>query len=161
MFARESVLFLYMLGYLKKLVVDIDDARLSEQPAKGMNPPLWILGHLAMVNDYALKYLGRSGECPQAWHDAFGPGSSAESASSPKPTKAELLASIDSTTLGIVTAAKSASPEAMAKPHGIDFLEKGIPTTGDLITHIMTSHIGIHLGQLSAWRRAAGLPSTN
>jgi hypothetical protein len=31
------------------------------------------------------------------------------------------------------------------------------PTFGHFATYIMTGHLGYHLGQLSAWRAAAGM----
>ena len=33
------------------------------------------------------------------------------------------------------------------------------PTIGDIVTSVMTSHIAVLPGELSAWRRAMGLPS--
>lgn len=32
------------------------------------------------------------------------------------------------------------------------------PTLGHAVLHILTVHTAIHLGQISAWRRAMGLP---
>lgn len=34
-----------------------------------------------------------------------------------------------------------------------------MPTLGDLLLYLLCTHEGIHLGQLSAWRRAQGLPA--
>jgi len=33
-----------------------------------------------------------------------------------------------------------------------------LPTRGDLLAHILTTHEATHLGQLSAWRRQLGFP---
>jgi hypothetical protein len=34
-----------------------------------------------------------------------------------------------------------------------------LPTVADLATFLLTGHMGVHLGQLSAWRRMIGLPA--
>jgi len=49
------------------------------------------------------------------------------------------------------TAAGSATPtlQAPARP---DF-----PTAGDFVAYLLSSHLAYHLGQLVAWRAAAGL----
>ncbi len=36
-------------------------------------------------------------------------------------------------------------------------LKPMLPTAREVIAHLMTTHIGIHLGQLSAWRRQMGM----
>jgi uncharacterized damage-inducible protein DinB len=38
------------------------------------------------------------------------------------------------------------------------FLQKELPTLGDILGHLMTTHPSLHLGQLSTWRRVIGLP---
>ncbi len=35
---------------------------------------------------------------------------------------------------------------------------KLMPTLGDGMTFLLTGHFWMHLGQLSAWRRACGMP---
>ena len=32
------------------------------------------------------------------------------------------------------------------------------PIKGNFLVHLMTSHLGLHIGQISSWRRAMGLP---
>jgi hypothetical protein len=48
----------------------------------------------------------------------------------------------------------------MSEPHTLElrFLKGPLPTVGDLLAHLMTTHEAAHLGQLSAWRRLLGLP---
>ena len=52
-----------------------------------------------------------------------------------------------------VTAAQLAAPSPFAP-----MLEL-LPTAGDLLAHVLTTHATMHLGQLSAWRRLKGLPA--
>jgi hypothetical protein len=160
MFERECKLYAFVLNYARLLSADIDEARMAEQPAAGMNHPAWILGHLAICTDYAAKVLGLEKQCPDQWHKQFGPGSTPTSDRSAYPSKAELLAALAAGHERIAAAALNADPKRMASPHKVDiaFVKVWMPTLGDLLAHLMTTHPASHLGQLSAWRRTMGLP---
>jgi len=60
---------------------------------------------------------------------------------------------------GFLPAAVRADPDRMSQPQTSDFF-KGSPveTIGDVVAHLMTSHLAFHLGQISAWRRLQGRP---
>ena len=50
---------------------------------------------------------------------------------------------------------EAADLETMRQPHNVPFLkETAIETVGQVISHLMTTHLSTHVGQLSAWRRA-------
>ena len=49
-------------------------AQLSVPITDGANPPAFILGHLAVINDYALKFLGEERVAPKEWHKRFRSG---------------------------------------------------------------------------------------
>jgi uncharacterized damage-inducible protein DinB len=159
MFERESRLNGLMFGFLLKVLEDADDEQLSVPLTNGGNPPAFILGHLAVINDYALRFLGEQRVAPQEWHKRFRPGASPKDDSSPFPTKAELLQVLQAGHERILALAKDADPERMNQPQTSDFF-KGTPveTIGDVLAHMMTSHLAFHTGQISAWRRLQGKP---
>lgn len=160
MFERECTLYAFVLGYAQRLVADLDEAEMAVQPAPGMNPPAWILGHLAIATDYALRLLGEATACPRDWHVRFGPGSVPPADPAAYPSKAELMAALERGHERVDTAARRATPERLEQPHGVEiaFLKEPLPTVGDLLAHLMTTHEAAHLGQLSAWRRLQGKP---
>lgn len=160
MFERECTLYDFTLGYARLLNDDIDDVRYTEQPAPGMNHPAWIMGHLALCTDFAAGLLGLPQTCPEPWSDLFGPGSTPSVDRSLYPGKHELLDALAAGHRRVVSAAREADPAAMAAPHTLPFrfLREPLPTVGDLLAHLMTTHEAAHLGQLSAWRRVVGLP---
>jgi uncharacterized damage-inducible protein DinB len=158
MFERECTIYAFLLGYAQRLVSDIEDARFVEQPAAGVNHPAWLLGHLAVAGDLFLRMLGEPIACPKEWVRTFGPGSRPSCLRTDYPSKAELLVALERTHQRVTQAARKATPEAMAEPHSIDFLRDSLPTRGDLLAHVMTSHEGMHLGHLSNWRRQMGMP---
>lgn len=158
MFERECRLYANMLHYGKLLTADLNDGQLLLQPLPGINTPMWVLGHLAVVSDQGLEVLGQPKVCPEAWHQAFTTGTKPDAGPQPQPSKAELLAALERGHDLLTRAARNASPAALDSPNPVPFLRTPYPTVADLLAHLMTTHEGIHLGQLSAWRRLMGLP---
>ena len=158
MFARDLVLFGVNAKYLQSLLQGITTDEAKDQPVPGINTPFWITGHLAIATDYARQLLGEEMKCPKAWHTAFGPGSTPGSEHEVHATLEELLASVRAGHTAITTLLPGVNEAWAAQPNPVDFLAKNYPSTGDLMAHLLTTHEGIHLGQLSAWRRIRGLP---
>jgi hypothetical protein len=53
--------------------------------------------------------------------------------------------------------AKSADDEALNQPHGVELLNDTVlNTVGDVVAHLMTTHLAFHAAQLSAWRQGSG-----
>jgi DinB superfamily len=159
MFDREVRLNGLLFRLLQKLLLDIDDSLLSRPLADNGNPPAFTLGHLAIVNDYALKSFGEPRLAPAEWHKRFRPGASPKDDPSPLPSKAELLQLLETGGQKIREAATKADPERMNQPHNSDFFkDTPVKTVADTVAHLMTSHFAFHIGQISAWRRLQGKP---
>jgi hypothetical protein len=157
MFERELRLNGLMNGILSRLLNDLDDAQLAVPIASGGNPPAWILAHLALANDYALRMLGEPRVCPSEWHKRFGPGKSPKEDAGTLPSKAELLQKLEEGRQAVAAAVAKADPARMNEPQTVDFFKNTpIETNGDVVAHLMTTHLAGHLGQLSAWRRVQG-----
>jgi hypothetical protein len=54
--------------------------------------------------------------------------------------------------------ASAASPEQLAQPPTNPRAKEAFPTLQELVAFLLSGHVGVHLGQLSAWRRMIGLP---
>ncbi len=157
MFERELTLYKFMLNYLRLIAADIDEKDMGAVAFDGANPPVWILGHLAVGTDFAARQLGLEAVCPRSWHAQFSPGSQPSALKPPLPTKIELLAAIENGHRRVSEAAPKASSEAMNKPHNIELLKPtNLATVGDVLAHLMTTHVSFHIAQLSACRRKAG-----
>jgi DinB superfamily len=156
-FERELTLYKFNLKYLRLLMADLDESDLGSAPFEGANPPVWILGHLAISADFSGGLLGLKPVCPIEWRKPFAPGTDSSAVPRPWPTKSELLAAIENGHRRVSEAAPGASAEAMNKPHDIAFFKPTVlATVGDVLAHTMTTHIAFHLAQLSACRRRAG-----
>lgn len=143
----------FLFDYLEKITAEMTPEDLLTTVG-GANPPGWILGHLVIVADYAGPYLKLPRKCPAAWHKAFGPGS-IPSPEMPQQTAAEWVASIRSGYESVLAALPAVDEPWMNEPHGAAILAgTKIETKGQLLSHILTTHLASHIGQLSAWRRS-------
>ncbi len=88
MFERELTLYEFQLNYLRLLAADLEDGQMQAAPFEGANPPVWILGHLAVATDYAAGLLGQRPVLPREWHKQFGPGSQPSALERRCPAKA-------------------------------------------------------------------------
>lgn len=152
-------LFEFNLGYLRMLVEDIPTDRCHQAAFPGGKTPQWLLGHIAIANDYGLQLLGREKTCSDAWHASFGPGSDPARLGA-TPGKDELLEAIERGATAFREAARSATPEQLSAKHRVPIkqLLRWTPTVGELVAHLLSTHVATHLGQLSVWRRQMGLP---
>lgn len=148
----------FMLGYCQMLVGDIPDERFTEQPLPGVNHPAWILGHLAYSADGCTALLGGQKLLSAEWVKKFGPKSQLTAVRSDYPTKEELLATLERTFDKARKLAAEATPERLAAAHSNPAFAQAMPTVADLCSFLLTGHLGVHLGQLSSWRRMIGLP---
>ncbi len=159
MFEQEITLFRFMHGYLERLLADWDEAYLTEPLPGAVNPPAYVLGHLAISNDFALQLLDQPRICPREWHVAFAPGSSPEKMRTAYPTLAELKDAIKLGYERVCAAVPHADPTAMAEPQSFPFFANTpIQTVGDCVAVLMTTHFSLHIGQLSLMRRQLGQP---
>lgn len=162
------------IGYAKLLVNDLRDDQMTAQPIAGkvMNHAAWVIGHLAFANDTAAKMLSYPagvavefdkvralpGTAPAAWAGLFGPKSVPQADAKIYPSKAELLAALDAAHAAALAALDKVTPEQLANPMP-EPMNKRFAQIGQMGVFIMTAHNSLHSGQLSAWRRALGLPS--
>jgi hypothetical protein len=148
----------FVISFAHQLANGIEDSQLDDIAAPGMNSPRWIYGHLVVAANMGLQVLGKPLECPESWMKAFGPGSDPATPPNPAPDRAELLRRFDASHAALREAVKALTPEQRASPSSFAKAAKLIPTLGDLLGHLLTTHAMLHLGQLSAWRRLRGLP---
>jgi hypothetical protein len=159
MFERELRLNGLMHGYLSRLLQDLDDAQLDVPVASAGDPPAWILAHLVVANDYALRLLGAPRIASAEWHKRFGRGVSPKDDQSPLPSKTELVQKLEEGRQLLVATAVKAEPDRMEEPNKVDFFkDTPVTTVGDVVGHLLTTHLAVHIGQLSAWRRMLGRP---
>ena len=149
-------LYAFNRNYCQKLFSDIADDEMLVQPAAGVNTPAWLLGHLAICTDFALGILGQEKRLPAEWMTYFGPGSQPLPGDQTWPERAEMWDGYVNGHELVDAASRDADPQLLAQPNPIEFLVSELPTAGDLLAHLMSTHECFHLGHLSNWRRQMG-----
>jgi len=153
---------------LDRAAADLPEDSLNQPIFPNSNSLRWIFLHLAVGLDFALLAIETQTTLPRPWLIQYGPGSTGQVAH-PAPSKPELLTLIHSAAAAVDAASASmesasAADESalltrLARPHAAKALQgTALVTIGDTLSHLLTTHFALHLGQLSIARRKAGLP---
>jgi hypothetical protein len=145
------------LGYAKRLVADIPDDTMALQPSPGMNHAAWVLGHLACTADMLGAMIGATPVCPPDWAARFDWNSSPSSDAGRYPAKATLVKALEDAHALIATALPRVPESRWTETTPLEAVRGFLPTMGDCFVFVMAAHENMHLGQVSAWRRAQGM----
>ena len=151
------------LEQAKKLVADLSPQQWCAQPttATGLvkNHAAWIIGHLVWVADKNTieRVLGQPSKIDDAWKSLFGGKSEPTSDASQYPDKDTLMGLYEDAVNRIAAALKACDESFLERATPDEAFRKRFPTVGFALLHVMAGHELLHLGQLSAWRRALGL----
>jgi len=160
MLETEITINRFLCNYRRMLTVELPDERLAEQPTAGVNHPAWILGHLTFAAERAVAIInGGENALPEPWQKLFGIGSKPTNVRSDYPPKEELLKAFEASHERLQRAAAAATPEQLARPSQNPRTKDQLPTIRESIGFLLTGHMGVHLGQLTMWRRMIGLPA--
>ena len=146
-----------MVGYGLRLMDDLSDADFATRAGAGAHAPAWIVGHLCVIADLAVRLAGGTPSLPAEWRERFGL-KSVDDQRPGGPTRAELVERFRERHDAAVAALLAASAERRAAPQQSEFFRTELPTVGDFLAHLLTSHLSLHLGQLSLCRRLLGRP---
>lgn len=163
---KEDILKQYdfNLVFSKKLVEDLSEKQMTQCPAKGLeNHPAFTLGHLITGTAMTLEDLGGEMDIPHGWETLFlrkGPGDPRLPVKDPSlyPGKNELIKELEKQHERLKSHFLSIEDSKLNEKISWRFASY-MPTLWDLVIFMCINHEAMHLGQLSAWRRAMGLPS--
>lgn len=154
------------LGYAERLMKDITPQQFARFAAPGGTPiesnhPAFVLGHLGLYGPRILSQLGRP---PMALPDNYESVFSKDAKCTDDPS-GTLYPPMETVTRvffdgykAAVEALRAAPDSAFDAPNPMGGRMTDLfPTIGSLHTFYCGGHIMMHLGQMSAWRRMAGL----
>ncbi len=147
------------LAYAEALISDVEDGKMAEQPAGIKNHPAWTIGHLAVSQDFVIQLMEQPSAMEPSWLRLFGSGAAPTDDRLNFPIKSELLSVLKSQHEKAASAFREHFERRRGAPNPFPPLVARFPTLGDLVLHLMTTHEAMHLGQMSAWRRAKELPA--
>ncbi len=129
------------------------------------NHPAWVFGHLALYPVRVLAALDRPvgpGAYPPKYEALFKNGVECldDADGGIYPSMAELTGHFFESYKAAVAAIRSAPDEAFVRPNPAEGrMRELFPTIGAALNFYVGSHVQNHLGQVSAWRRAVGMPA--
>jgi hypothetical protein len=148
-------------AYGEALAADIPADRFAEKPAPTMNNPAWVYGHLIIYPNRVGALIGEGDliELPGTYEGLFAPGTPCEDDASKYPGKDELMRLYSDGYAKAAAAVRDADPQTFAQEMPIERMRERFPTVGTGVAFLLNNHLMMHLGQISSWRRAIGLPS--
>ncbi|MGE0479865.1 MAG: DinB family protein [Phycisphaerae bacterium] len=158
------------LAYAERLLVGIDAKQFARFARPGgvvvaSNHPAFVLGHLALYPARVLEFLGRpaaAAAAPAGWDAIFKAGVACQDDADGTlyPPMSALTETFLQSSRAAHAAVAAASDAQLAAPNPAEGRSRELfPVVGGMITFYLVGHVQMHLGQLSAWRRAMGLPA--
>lgn len=146
----------YLMSLAESVLAGLDDSHLALEPQPGTKSAGWLIGHMVVSGDYARRLCGRAPLCPPAWSAAFNPGTQPSPDAVDYPPMVELCGALRAVYADLCEAAEQAPAEALEAPNPFQPAQAAFPTAGAFVGYLLGSHLAYHMGQLVAWRGAAG-----
>jgi hypothetical protein len=160
MFSVESMVYAWdnQLRYALALVADLTDEQFVLRPGGNMNHPAWVLGHIAAYHPVTLQLLaGEPVDDPKNdrlfGFAGVGPLNDIREYGS----KLEVVSRFEAGHEAVAQALLDAKPQAFRQPPSLERWAKAYPTVEFMLPDLLIHHESMHIGQISIWRRAAGL----
>lgn len=150
------------LGYAERVLDGIPADTFAHMPHPGMNHPAFCIGHLSLYPARILTMLGRpelAVEKP-GWAELFQAGVACVEQDGRYPGKDELIAHYFEGYRTVGAILPEVTEQTLQQPNPIEGrMKELLPTAGAMVNFMLNNHQMVHLGQISAWRRAMGMGS--
>lgn len=161
MFSRQSFVYAWDNGlrFALALLEDLTDEQMLLRPGGNMNHPAWILGHMSLYYPLVPALLNGESFDDPADDDLFGfRGRGPQDDLQLYGNKQSQLQRMIDGHEQAAQALLSASEADYRRPPSLPRWAEMYPTVEFMLPDLLLMHENIHIGQLSIWRRAAGLP---
>jgi hypothetical protein len=161
MFSVASLIYGWdnQLNTAQALLADLTDEHMVLRPGKAMNHPAWILGHVSIYHPVVVDLLagrplvdvkddrlyGFQGQGPVDDLSVYG-------------TRDSIVQRFVDGHEQVAQALLAAKPQAFQQKPTLERWAKTYPTVEFMLPDLLLTHESHHIGQISIWRRAAGLP---
>lgn len=150
--------FAYGLGYLREQVADVAPADMVAQPNGIVNHPSWVIGHLTHTCQMLGGAIGLPEWLPEDWARRYGTGSVPVADVRAYERKREALDRLADAQSRITVAVERLSEAGLDAAFPDPSYRDVFPTIRHALTQVLVGHTANHVGQLTLWRRAMGLP---
>jgi hypothetical protein len=145
------------IEFLHRLIADVPDESMAVQSHGAVNHPAWVIGHLIYSCQLIAGEMGVKPWLSPGWDQLFGTGSQPTDSREAYPGKDELLALLDDAQQRVCRRLAELGVEGLAAPLPDVRYRHLFPTLGHAVSHVLTSHAAVHVGQVSVWRRVVGM----
>jgi uncharacterized damage-inducible protein DinB len=161
MFSLQSIVYPWdeTARYALNLLDDLSDEQMLIRPGGNMNHPAWILGHICIYHPIVPALLNGEPFDDPADDPLF--GFRGQGPLSDPEVYGSKQSQIDRYVEGHETVAQallSATVEQLQRPPSLARWSEIFPNVEFMLPDLLLHHESLHVGQLSIWRRAAGLP---
>jgi hypothetical protein len=146
------------VGLICLALSDVPEEKLTLQPPGLPNHALWQVGHLTRIRAGVAAALGQPGPVAPDVLKNCAPGSTPTADGANYPSRDALLGQFETAHRHLTTVLKSLPQAKLDEPNPVEALRSRFPTVRQFVFGLLTLHDGLHIGQLSAWRRAQDLP---
>lgn len=160
MIVMEPVLhsFAYCLDFLREQVADVPAKDMVAQPNGIASHPAWVIGHLTHTFQLLGDVIGLHPWLPDHWASRYGTGSLPVADVGAYESKEDALSLLGDAQRRINDAVRRLNATRLNEPFPDPSYRDVFPTIGHALTQVLVGHTANHIGQLSLWRRAMGLP---
>lgn len=148
--------FAYCLDYLREQVADVAASEMVAQPNGMMNHPAWVVGHLTHICQLSGGVIGTPEWLPDDWAKRYGTGTG--HAVGLYEIKNDALAIFGDAQTRIIQAVERTDDSDLDEPFPDEAYRDVFPTIRHALTQVLVGHAANHVGQVSVWRKAMGLP---
>lgn len=161
MFSVQSIVYAWdnAMNYALALLEDLTEEQMLLRPGGNMNHPTWLLGHLCIYHPVIPALLRRESFDDPADDSLFGYRNSGPLADPDiyGSKESQVQRYIDGHE-SVAQALLTATAENFTQPPSLPRWRESYPTVEFMLPDLLLHHESLHIGQLSTWRRAAGLP---
>lgn len=150
--------FAYCLNYLRDQIVDVHPQDMVSQPNGIINHPSWVIGHITFSCQALGGEIGLREWLPADWPSRFGTGSTPIPDLTAYPEKNESLKMLNDAQSRVALAVEQLSESQLDQPLPDEKYRTILPTVRHAVAQVLLGHPAFHVGQMTLWRNAMGLP---
>lgn len=151
--------FRYSVDFVVEQVADLSSDQMVMQPAGVVNHPAWTIGHLSQILELIGTVIGVEPTLENSWAHRYGPSTKPTNDRTIYEVKEESLKILrhaaDRLSAAVVNLSDAKLDEPFPEAEYLDVF----PTIRHALTQVLIGHTAYHVGQLSVWRKAMGLPA--
>ena len=151
----------FTMNLTKMLVDDVETDRFNDNCGSTINHPAFVLGHCAYYVGVGMQMLGSDIELSDSDAELYKHGSDCIHLHSGYHTKDDGIAFFMARLEAAAKFVENLDDAVFEKSAEGTFMEDSMPNMGAVATFMMVAHVTFHLGQVSGWRRVAGLGSAS